>query len=220
MNLAVPVPTDNQPIAARFFGEGRYLTEFITPNNLEICDLHAQLTKCLPGFEDRVRALWDFVTTQIRYKPFIGGSLRIEGKTDVKSDVWLDPSMTIQCRVGNCANKSFLMTSLLRRELDDSSVFCVLGNLASNGKKGGHAWVQINYNDEHYIVETTTDKVPPMVVADVATRYEAVHYFNDQQVLVVPGRTVLTPFSAVYSEWLSQYLDWAYIESANRNRGL
>jgi|GEM_PF-4526309 len=113
--------------------------------------------------------------------------------------------------VHNCANKSFLLTSMLRTFLGPEQVKCVLGNLY-NGHAAGHAWVQVNLGQE-LVVEATRPDVPP-VPAATATRYEAVHLFNDQIVEAIEGRTVLVPFSACYSDWLRDYLNWNYINGA------
>ena len=120
--------------------------------------------------------------------------------------------MTIRTKVGNCANKAFLLTSLLRRELLPDQVFCVLGNLNNNGEIGGHAWCQITLDGVDYIMESTRSDIPAMIRRETATRYEAVHLFNDEQTFLIEGTTVMEPFTAAYSPWLKDYLDWAYIE--------
>ena len=117
--------------------------------------------------------------------------------------------------VHNCANKSFLLTSLLRNELPSSEVYCVLGNL-HNGKPGGHAWVQLGLDNEQYTMESTMPTAPPLIPISQAVRYEAVHFFNDESVYAVEGRTQLVPFTNCYSTWLSDYLNWAYIERQRR----
>jgi hypothetical protein len=108
--------------------------------------------------------------------------------------------------------KSFLLTSLLRNELPPEQVYCTLGNLY-NGKPGGHAWVSLKLDGQEYFMESTTPTAPPLVPASAATRYEPVHYFNDVSVLAVEGRTQMVPMSHCYSTWLSDYLNWAYIQS-------
>jgi len=202
---------DDQPISATFFNEGRWLTEFITPGALEVKNLHEQITKNISSLENRIRALQQWVATQVKYKQFIAGRIWVEGQTASQRDFWMNPSMTILTRIGNCANKSFLLTSLLRNELSPSDVHCVLGNL-NNGEPGGHSWVQFQLGDRTYISETTRPDVPPMVLAALATRYEAVHLFNDKDAYAIEGRTVMEPFANFYSTWLKDYLDFAYIE--------
>jgi len=206
---------DDQPISATFFGEGKWLTDFITPKAIDVQELHDSLTQKAVALEDRIARLHQWVGNQVRYKRFIRGKMIIEGKTSVQNDLWNLPSVTARLRVGNCANKSFLLTSLLRNELSPSQVYCVLGNLY-NGKAGGHAWVQVKYDDDEYIIESTRADVPLLVPVGAAPRYEAVHLFNDEEAYAIEGRTVMEPFTACFSTWLRDYLDWSYIESQRR----
>jgi len=205
------VTMDDQPISATFFKEGRWLTEFVTPDAMEVQELYRQLTKDYPDRVDRIKVIHDWVSREIRYKPYINATLVVEGKSSRNRDVWLRPSITRRIKVGNCANTSFLLASLLRNELDPGEVHVVLGNL-HNGKPGGHAWVQVKLEEQAYIVESTCPDLPALVHAAVATRYEAVHFFNDKTAYAIEGRTVLEPFSRVYSTWLKDYLDTAYIQ--------
>lgn len=206
------VKINDQPIAASFFGEGRWLTDFVTPEASDIEELFQELTRGITSPIDRVIACWRWVATKVKYVPFVRGKLVINGKTSVQDDLWVLPSMTIHTQVGNCATKSFLLTSLLRNELGANQVYCTLGNLY-NGKPGGHAWVVYNSVMGQQVMETTVPTAPPMVPAGRAERYEPVHYFNDKEVMAVEGKTQLVPMAAVYSDWLEQYLNWVYIES-------
>ena len=106
----------DQPIASTFFGEGKWLTDFITPDVLEVQDLHRRLTIDLEDQEDRLLACWEWVGS-LKYKKFITGKLWIEGKVSVQRDLWNTPSLTARVGVGNCSNKAFLLTSLQRIEL-------------------------------------------------------------------------------------------------------
>lgn len=206
------VPINDQPVAASFFGEGGWLTDFITPKASDVQELYKALTKGLSNSTDKITACGKWVANQVRYVPFVKGKIWIEGKSSVQHDLWTYPSLTIQTRVGNCAVKSFLLTSLLRNELPADQVYCTMGNLY-NGKPGGHAWVALKLSGEgEQIMETTVPSAPPMVPAEKATRYESVHYFNDEEVYAVEGKTQLLPMAAVYSTWLGEYLNWVYIE--------
>lgn len=209
------IAMDNQPISATFFGEGKWLTDFITPDELEIQRLYERLTKDIDSLEERIAACRNWVASEIRYKRFISGKLWIEGKSSVQTDLWNLPSITARIGVGNCANMSFLLTSLLRNELSPGQISCVLGNLY-NGKPGGHAWVQVKLGGREYIMESTMLDAPLFVPAESVDRYEAVHLFNDKDLYAIEGRTVLEPFTACFSTWLSDYLSWAYI---NEQRG-
>lgn len=205
------IAADDQPISATFFGEGKWLSEFITPDALEVRKLYSDLTQGISGQEAKIAACHQWVASQIKYKPMVSGRLWVEGRSSVQRDLWMDPSMTKRVQVGNCANKSFLLTSLLRNELPPSAVHCVLGNLY-NHDEGGHAWLQVRLGDRDFIVEPTRPDVEALVPAFAADRYEPVHLFNDKESFVIEGRTVLEPFTACYSTWLSDYLDFAYIE--------
>ena len=208
--MVQPIAMDDQPISATFFGEGKWLTDFITPNALEVEELHDSITNGISDIEEKIAACWSWVANNVKYKQVIRGKLTIEGKTSYQNDLWNPPSTTARVGVGNCANKSFLLASLIRQDLSPDNVFCVLGNLY-NGKVGGHAWCMVKLGDREYIVESTRADIQPLVPTFATERYEAVHYFNDQRTLAVEGKTVLTPMTMCYSQWLSDYLDWAYI---------
>lgn len=200
---------DDQPVTSGFFGEGSWLSDYINPDEPDILMLWKEVTENAKSQEDRVKAAWGWVARNIRYKDFIKASINVEGNTSTQHDYWQKPGMCLKTGVGNCANKSFLLTSLLRNEFTPEQVHCVLGNL-HNGKAEGHAWVEANLNGISYILESTREDVPP-VDANEAVRYEPVHYFNDKVVYAIPGRTLMVPFSACYSTWLRDYLNWAYI---------
>jgi hypothetical protein len=112
--------------------------------------------------------------------------------------------------VHNCANKAFLLTSLLRNLISSEDVYCVLGNLHDHDV-GGHAWVQVQLDGAPYIMEATRPDIPAFIPAEAASRYEAIHFFNDKEVWMVEGRTALQPFTGSYSVWLKDYIDWVYV---------
>jgi len=206
-------PLNDQPISATFFGEGHWLSDFVTPSEPDILMLFNRIAAGVGSAEDQIIACWDWVANQVQYKPFIKAQISIEGKSFYQEDFWQTPSLCSKTHVGNCANKAFLLTSLIRNLLGPNQVHCVLGNLY-NGHAAGHAWVEAVINGKPFILESTRNDVP-MIQADTAERYEPVHYFNDVEGLVVPGRTVLTPFQACYSAWLKDYLDWSYINGGS-----
>lgn len=210
--MDIPFPVDDQPIAATFFGEGQWLTSFITPKALEVEELHKDLTQGLYSIEDKITALWQWVASQVRYKSLIRGRLWIEGKSSSQDDLWNSPSVTRRVQVGNCVNKAFLLASLIRNDLPPDSINCVLGNLYHDVTPGGHAWVQVNLGSGEYIVESTRADIPALIPVATADKYEAIHLFNDERVYTIQGRTVMTPYQACYSEWLRDYIDFAYVE--------
>jgi transglutaminase-like putative cysteine protease len=207
------VPIDDQPISATFFGEGKWLSDFITPDQPDIKVLWGRLTDRLSSVEDKVIAAWDWVANEVKYKPFIKANISVEGKISYQNDYWQSPSLCSRTKVGNCANKAFLLTSLLRNTLGTNDVHAVLGNLY-NGHAAGHAWVEATINGKTYIVEPTRNDVP-LIEPSSVDRYEPVHYFNDSVIYAVPGRTVMTPFQSCFSKWLGDYLQWSYINGSH-----
>ena len=93
---------DNQPISATFFGEGKWLTDFITPEALEIQELYKGLTRDLTGLEDKLVACQRWVAQEVKYVSFVRGKLQIAGRTSIQNDLWNPPSITAKVRVGNC----------------------------------------------------------------------------------------------------------------------
>ena len=210
----MPEPTiiDDQPISATFFSEGRWLTSFVTPDALEVKNLYGNLARNADSIEEELLACWGWVADKVKYVKFVKAKVWINGHSSVQTDYWQNPSESIKTRVGNCANKAFLLASLARNGLDPESIHCVLGNLHQAGKPGGHAWCEVSCDGESYIMEATRGDMKPMVATRVAEIYEPIIYFNDKGVSAIEGRTLITPFTAVYADWLHDYLDWAYIE--------
>jgi transglutaminase-like putative cysteine protease len=200
---------NDQPVAAGLFGEGHWLSDYVTPEEPDIKVLFERITAQAHSTQEATIACWDWVANEVTYKPFISARIDVEGQTSETQDFWQTPSMCSHTHVGNCANKAFLLTSLVRNALSPEQVHCVLGNLY-NGHAAGHAWVEARINGKNYILESTRNDVPLLEVS-AAARYEPVHYFNEKTVWAIPGRTVLTPFQACYSSWLRDYLNWSYI---------
>ncbi len=205
------IQIDDQPISSTFFGQGKWLTEFVTPDNEDVQRLYKQVTENLNTKEEKAKAAWFWVASKVKYVSFVKATLNVEGRISTQKDFWGEPSLTIHTKIGNCANKSFLLASLLRNFIDEGNIKCVFGNLCQNGVCGGHAWVEVTGMDDVYIMETTRDDVPAFIPAEGLSIYEPVIYFNDKSVEAVPGRTLLVPFSAVYADWLSDYINRAAI---------
>lgn len=206
------IPIDDQAIAATFFDEGRWLTDFITPEALEVKGLHKKLADGFDDIEDKLLACWDWVANRVKYVRFVKATMQVNGHISRQSDYWQTPSQVIRTRVGNCANKAFLLCSLLRNDLAADKVQVVLGNLHQGGNEGGHAWVEVSLNSHSHIMEATRGDMRPMISTEVADIYEPVIYFSDKDVSAVEGRTLLQPFCEVFAGWLKDYLDWAYIQ--------
>lgn len=213
--MAAIIRIDDQPVDATFFGKVDRLTDFVTPQALDVQTLHKTVTESLPNLQDRIVACWRWVTSHVKYVRSVKAKIWVEGRSYVQDDFWQEPSMTIHTQVGNCANSAMLLASLVRNELGPDQAYCVFGNLHSM-KPGGHAWVKVCIDGEDFILEATSPKVPALVPEGAATRYEPVHYFNDKVVLAVEGRTQLVPYAEFYSTWLEHYLNWTYIEEMRK----
>lgn len=207
--ISSAISIDDQPVAAGFFGEGKWLSNYITPDQPDIQMLWSGITQGITERRNKAVAAWDWVANEVYYKPFIKATISVEGKSSGQDDYWQTPSMCMKTHIGNCVNKAFLLASLLRREIPEDQIYVVLGNL-HNGAISGHAWVEAKIDNIDYILESTRNDVPLLPVIK-GTRYEPVHYVNDKRVYAVPGRTVMTPYHDCYSSWLKDYIDWAYI---------
>ena len=210
------VGMDNQPISAGFFHEGRWLTDFITPDELEVTNLYNTITKGLTG-DDRLIACWHWVANQVEYHPNIKATIEVMGKRSTQNDYWMPADLTIKTKVGNCAVNAILLTSLLRNALPQDQVYCVLGNLMTTDPPGGHAWVSLTLGGSEFVMEATRpDLVHPLIPAGSVNIYDPVHYFNDRETYSIAGKTVMNPITACYSSWLKDYLDWNYINGERR----
>jgi len=200
------VPTTDQPInGATLLHETRYLTSWVTPDNIEIKHLYKELTNNNgKSQKSKVEACWAYVARQLRYKPFLSTKVQVDGKTFIQNDAWLDPAEVVRVGIANCMNRSILLTSLLRQELPQDKVYVVLGNI----KDDGHAWVVVRL-DNDYILETTSPNIKSCFIeASKADIYSPVMLFNDAVVRYFPGRSVHEPFSNLFCvSWLDQYLN-------------
>jgi len=200
-------PADNQPIRASILNERRLLTSWVTPDSLEIQIKYNELTNGLESIQDKVKACLTYVAA-IPYTQFVKVTANVAGKTFVEPDVWLEPAGAIHAPKLNCANKTYLLVSLLRRELPPDDIWACLGNLNSDSQEG-HAFGYIRLNKD-YILETTNPAVNNKLIPidTVGNIYEDVVYFNDSGVRAVPQRQVREPFSACYNclPFLKDYL--------------
>jgi len=198
LGISYSQPSDNQPIQASILKERRLLTSWITPDSLEVQNKYDQITKGLSSTEDKVLACLRFAS-DIPYTQFVKVSVNVAGKTFVENDCWLQPAEAIFSPRLNCANKTYLLASLLRQELPAENVYACLGNLNTDGQSG-HAFGYIRLDGKDYILETTNpsvrDKLIPIETVGI---YEDIIYFNDLGVRAVPERTIREPFSACYN---------------------
>jgi hypothetical protein len=153
--------------------------------------------------KEKIKRCWAYVAKRLRYQQFVKARVQVDGKTFVKSDVWLDPGAVIQAGIGNCMNRSTLLCSLLRNILPPDRIWVVLGNV----KGDGHAWVLARL-DKDYILETTSPHLSACFIpAMSAEPYDPVVFFNDRYTKYFPQKKINEPFSKCYCvAWLESYL--------------
>jgi len=181
----VLVKADDQPIISRPFHDSVWLTSFITPQNPDVLLKYQELIEGIQNSRDRVIALWQYVAN-MRYQPTVSARVSLNGNVIAEPDTWLFPSETMQVNVANCANRSFLLASLLKNELTlPDQVYCSLGYLNLDGV-GAHAWVIADISGEEYILETTQPRLESAFVpASVALAYDQVIAFDEKSVYTV-----------------------------------
>jgi len=205
--ISEAVICDDQPINhATLLNESKYLTSWVTPDSLEIQAKYAEITEGLTTLRDKIHACWAYVN-DIPYVQFIKAKVNVAGETFVQNDVWLDPGQAAHAPALNCANRSFLLASLLRQELPPNQVYVCFGNVNYNGTDG-HGWIYANL-DRQYIMETTSPHIKtPFMDAISAEIYESVLFFNDAGVYYIPGAGLREPLSYCYClRWLEDYID-------------
>jgi len=196
------VPCPDQPIggehgSATLFGESKWLVEWITPNDLSVQEKYEQLTSGLSSLEDKIMACLRYVC-DFPYTRFVKVETRVDGRRFVQNDAWLPPAQAMQTPKINCANRTFLLASLLRQEMPPEDVWVVMGNLNVDGQDG-HAWPMAKLYGQQYMLEPTNARVKARLIPiDLASMYEDVLYFNDLEVRAIPERKVREPFTACY----------------------
>lgn len=206
LTIESSLPCDDQPVnQATLMGENRYLTSWITPDNLEIQETYKKLTHNIAEQKERVTALWKFVK-DIPYTQFIKSRIQIDGRSFTQTDTWLDPAQTLAAGKLNCFNKSVLLTSLLRQELGPEQAFVCLNNVNVDGVDG-HAVSYIKLDDD-YILETTNPGIKsPFLSAAAGDIYGAVIWFNDKGVSYIPGAQLREPLGLCCVAWLEEYIN-------------
>lgn len=210
--LDYSIPCPNQPIggehsSATLFGESKWLGEWVTPHDLTIQETYERVTAGLSSLEDKIIASLKYVCG-FPYKRFISVETRVDNRSFVQKDAWLSPAQATQSPKLNCANRAFLLASLLRQEMPPEDVWVAMGNLNVDGQDG-HAWDMIKLYGEQYMLEPTSSKVEASLIPiDLASTYEDVLYFNDFEVRAIPERKVREPFSSCYYclPFLSDYV--------------
>jgi len=197
---------DDQPIQASMMGDTGLLTSWVDPDSIDVQNKYDQLTSTIYAIEDKVLACLSYVS-DFPYIRFVPSNTIVAGRRFVQKDTWLKPAQVMRSPKLNCANRAFLLASLLRQELPDDQVWVVFGNINEPGQDG-HAWVYLDWDTE-YVLEATNpsvrDKYVPLRFTEV---YEDVVYFNDKEVKSVTSRAIREPFSGCWNciPWLGNYV--------------
>lgn len=143
------------------------------------------------SFDERARAIWNFVCTTITYSD--------DHKKQNLADFWQFPAETLALEVGDCEDCSFLLISLLNAS--GVSPFCtriVIGTIRdSDGAQVGHVWpVYKDEGGEWRILESTlpeaTDNWPAaddMIGKSSKIRYFPSYCFNKYHLWTMSRRT-------------------------------
>lgn len=201
---------DNQPIDSRY-GESTWLTDFIQPRNPDIQLLSKKLTAGLDTSSKKVAALWSYVS-QYPYVETVK-TIRIAGDGQItQDDTWLYPAETLRVKKSNCANRSFLLASLVKNILPNpGDVYCVMGKIKLDGI-GAHAWVRTNVDGVPFILETTQPDINrALIPVAKATAYQEALAFDEKEVYTVgenvsPAMVLNSRFGVCALEFLKDYI--------------
>jgi hypothetical protein len=179
---------DNQPVDTRAGHDAVWITDFITPNNPDVILKYRALTQGQTDPNDIAYSLWHYISHQ-PYVPLVSSKLSAAGRTFHQKDTWFYPAESIQLGIGNCANKSFVLASLLKNYWKaPGQVYCVVGNIKLDGI-GSHAWVELNSGRGSYILETTQPNISHAIIPkNVVDAYEGMVYFDDESVYTTGDR--------------------------------
>jgi len=205
--MKLPQAADNQAVIARPGGEAIWITDIITPKNPDVMLLYDSLTHGVHTQIEKIISCWQYVAS-IPYKEIVNSKLIVQGKSYTEKDTWLYPAEVIRLApVANCANKSFLLTSLLRNELSAESVRCALGHITFDGI-GAHAWVCMDIPEGSFVLETTVDNLEKALLPlNRADAYDPIIYFNDEGVTTLSDSQILEEhFGFCAVKWLKEYI--------------
>ncbi len=109
--------------------------EYITPNNPQVASLAQQLKTPENAF--------NFVATKISYR------------FEVTEDL-LYPFVVLSRGFSNCAGQANLLASLLLAQgIPEKNVWVVYGSIVLNRMRGNHAWVELYYNNQWIVLDST-----------------------------------------------------------------
>lgn len=173
-------------VKKRFGEEVLDVREFIRPSSYMVAQYADRVWRRTRSLPDFVRHVYGYVSHDIHMPT--GNLLTLDWHqlnafhdagssspliTLQANDFWAFPSETMTQKIGDCDDKCILLTSILRRYIKDSRVFCTVGTL--NGM--GHMWVTVDGR----VLETTANRPPSPEVKP----YDPMFRFNDNKVIVL-----------------------------------
>lgn len=205
-SIDTSIRCDDQPVSgASLMGENRYLSSWVTPDNLEIQEFYKHLTREVQSDKEKIVTVWEYVR-DIPYVPYVKSKTIVGGRVFSQGDTWLEPSQCLHAPRLNCMNKSILLASLLRQELSESQAYVCLNNVNVDGIDG-HAAVYVRLGDD-YMMETTNPGIKsPFLKARDADIYEGVIWFNDKAISCVPNAQLREPMGLCCVKWLESYVN-------------
>ncbi len=176
----------------RFAGEAHRITEWITPNAVDVLDVFSEvaatdpketLLNCWRWINDNIAYPTDPIGRTVDSQELISfGALRYINSIDF----WQWPCETIaraklarsknRKALGDCDDVAFAFVSIMRNQLSLQDAYCVIGYY-NNDKPSGHAWAKCRLDGAWYIIDLT---VQAGSFIDLS-RYDEYLYFNDME---------------------------------------
>jgi hypothetical protein len=172
----------------RFGREQNDVREFIRPHSPMVEKLGLAIERSSDSPREYLRRCHAFVCFRIAFPP--GGAShqdwrameafrfgRRPGLRYETTEYWAYPSETLVTRMGDCDDKSILLTSLLRRKFPAHAVHSTVGKLGTTW----HMWTTVTDKGQVLIFETTRWQTP----RKESTPYVPYFRFNDTDVQVL-----------------------------------
>ena len=183
---------DRLIVCKRFAGEEHDIQDFVTPNQVEVLSLFEYLKQENPY--ETAALCWQYLNQYVSYPANPLGQTVDKQRLitfggafvyDQPDDYWQFPYETIarvrwasksgKMTMGDCADVTFAMVSVLRNQLGPNEVFACIGTHPINGEPQGHAWVVFRYELEIYYADPTHEFGKPLDLG----LYVPYVYFND-----------------------------------------
>jgi hypothetical protein len=174
---------DDLILCVGYPGEQHSIKEFVTPNQVMVKETYeaigADAWQC-----------WNWVCRNIKYpakrgRMFDYHTLNAFGMRLLKSsgEFFQLPYQSLLVGIGDCADKSAVLASMLRNFMDAGSVYVSMGTFSGDDGDIDHAWVTIMVDGDWYILETTLPTARDWKPVSELPEYTAVLHANDQNIM-------------------------------------